>query len=74
MIFSTVDPKSLFYAGNVLFKTINGGHSWDVLSPDLTRSTWDIPKSVGIYTSDKLKTMPRRGVIYTVRVSLTGKR
>jgi len=69
VIFSTVEPKSLFYAGNVLFKTINGGHSWDVLSPDLTRSTWDIPKSVGIYTSDKLKTMPRRGVIYTIAPS-----
>jgi len=69
VIFSTVDPKSLFYAGNVLFKTINGGNSWQVLSTDLTRSTWDIPKSVGIYTSDKLKTMPRRGVIYTVAPS-----
>ncbi|BAU52152.1 WD40/YVTN/BNR-like repeat-containing protein [Mucilaginibacter gotjawali] len=69
VIFSTVDPKSLFYAGNVLFKTINGGNSWAVLSPDLTRSSWEIPKSVGIYNSDKLKTMPRRGVIYTVAPS-----
>lgn len=69
VVFSTVDPKSLFYAGNVLFKTINGGNSWAVLSPDLTRSSWEIPKSVGIFTSDKLKTMPRRGVIYTVAPS-----
>ena len=69
VIFSTVDPKSLFYAGNVLFKTVNGGNSWAVLSPDLTRSTWDIPRSVGIYNSDKLKTMPRRGVIYTIAPS-----
>lgn len=69
VVFSTVDPKSLFYAGNVLFKTINGGNSWAVISPDLTRSTWEIPKSVGIYNSDKLKTMPRRGVIYTVAPS-----
>jgi len=69
VIFSTVDPKSLFYAGNVLFKTINGGNSWDVLSPDLTRKSWDIPKSVGIFASDKLKTMPQRGVIYTIAPS-----
>ncbi len=69
VIFSPIDPKSLFYAGNVLFKTIDGGHSWSALSPDLTRSAWDIPASVGIYTSDKLKTMPRRGVIYTVAPS-----
>jgi photosystem II stability/assembly factor-like uncharacterized protein len=69
VIFSTVDPKSLFYAGNVLFKTVNGGNSWDVISPDLTRSTWSIPESVGIYSTDNLKTMPQRGVIYTVAPS-----
>ncbi len=69
IIFSTVDPHSLFYAGNVLFKTINGGNSWQILSPDLTRNTWDVPASVGIYTSDKLKKMPQRGVIYTIAPS-----
>jgi len=69
VIFSTVDNRSLFYAGNVLFKTTNGGNSWDVISPDLTRTTWDIPESVGIYRTDKLKQMPQRGVIYTVAPS-----
>ena len=69
VIFSPVDNKSLYYAGNVLFKTMNGGSSWEIISPDLTRATWDIPKSVGIYTTEKLKTMPRRGVIYTVAPS-----
>jgi photosystem II stability/assembly factor-like uncharacterized protein len=69
IIFSPLDPKCLFYAGNVLFKTITGGSSWEVISPDLTRKTWDIPASVGIYTSDKLKTMPQRGVIYTIAPS-----
>jgi len=49
VIFSPVDHKSLFFAGNVLFKTINGGNSWQTISPDLTRSTWDIPESVGIF-------------------------
>ena len=69
VLFSPVDPKTLFFAGNVLFKTNNGGHSWQVISPDLTRESWDIPASVGIYTSDELKKMPRRGVIYTVAPS-----
>jgi len=69
VIFSTVDNKSLFYAGNVLFKTTNGGNSWDVISPDLTRTTWDIPKSVGIFNTDNLKQMPQRGVIYTIAPS-----
>ncbi len=69
VLFSPIDPKVLYFAGNVLFKTTNGGHSWEEISPDLTRATWDIPASVGIYTTDALKTMPRRGVIYTVAPS-----
>ena len=69
VLFSPIDPKTLFYAGNVLFKTRNGGNSWKVISPDLSRQSWDIPKSVGIYTTEDLKTMPRRGVIYTIAPS-----
>jgi len=69
VIFSPVDNKTLFYAGNVLFKTLDGGNSWAVISPDLTRTTWDVPESVGIYSTDNLKKMPQRGVIYTVAPS-----
>lgn len=69
VLFSPVDKKTLYYAGNVLFKTLNGGHSWQVISPDLSRESWDIPASVGIYTTDQLQKMPRRGVIYTVAPS-----
>jgi photosystem II stability/assembly factor-like uncharacterized protein len=32
------DPKVMYHAGNVLFKTVNGGLSWEVISPDLTRN------------------------------------
>lgn len=69
VLFSPIDPKTLYFAGNVLFKTTNGGSNWQVISPDLTREKWDIPASVGIYTAEELKTMPRRGVIYTVAPS-----
>ena len=69
VLFSPIDPETLYFAGNVLFKTRDGGNSWQVISPDLTRETWDIPSSVGIYTTNDLKTMPRRGVIYTVAPS-----
>jgi photosystem II stability/assembly factor-like uncharacterized protein len=69
VLFSPLDPKTLYFAGNVLFKTTNGGHSWETISPDLTRETWDIPESIGIYKTDELKKMPRRGVIYTVAPS-----
>lgn len=70
VLFSPIDPKTLFFAGNVLFKTQNGGDSWQVISPDLTRERYEeIPESIGVYRSDGMKTMPRRGVIYAVAPS-----
>ena len=69
VLFNPIDKKTLYYAGNVLFKTKDGGNNWQVISPDLSRESWDIPASVGIYTNDDMKKMPRRGVIYTVAPS-----
>jgi photosystem II stability/assembly factor-like uncharacterized protein len=69
VLFSPVDPHVLYYAGNVLFKTADGGNSWQVISPDLTRETYDIPQSIGVYAKPEMATMPRRGVIYTVAPS-----
>jgi photosystem II stability/assembly factor-like uncharacterized protein len=69
VLFNPIDKKTLYYAGNVLFKTMNGGNSWQVISPDLSREKWEVPESVGIYTKEDMKTMPRRGVIYTVAPS-----
>jgi photosystem II stability/assembly factor-like uncharacterized protein len=31
------DPKVVYHGGNVLFKTTDGGQSWEAISPDLTR-------------------------------------
>lgn len=69
IVFSPIDKKTLYYAGNVLFKTLNSGSSWQIISPDLTREEYDIPASVGIYTKEDMKTMKRRGVIYTIAPS-----
>ncbi len=70
VMFSPVDKKTLYFAGNVLFKTQNGGNSWQVISPDLTRETYDeIPASVGVYTTESMKKMPRRSVIYALAPS-----
>ncbi len=66
VLFSPVDNKTLYYAGNILFKTTNGGQSWDIISPDLTREEYDVPECIGVYRDEKMKTMQRRGVIYTV--------
>jgi photosystem II stability/assembly factor-like uncharacterized protein len=37
MLFSPNDPKLLYAGANVLMGTRDGGHSWSVMSPDLTR-------------------------------------
>jgi photosystem II stability/assembly factor-like uncharacterized protein len=69
VIFSQVDKKSLFFAGNVLFKTLDGGNSWQIISPDLSREKWEVPENIGVYKTKEMETMPRRGVIYTVAPS-----
>jgi photosystem II stability/assembly factor-like uncharacterized protein len=69
IIFSTVDPHVLYFGSNVLFKTLNGGHSWDVISPDLTRQNYDVPSSYGMYTEGNLDRAKNRGVIYTIAPS-----
>ena len=69
VLFSPVDHKTLFFAGNIIFKTTNGGSSWETISPDLTRETWDIPASVGIYNTEEVKKMRQRGVVYSLAPS-----
>jgi photosystem II stability/assembly factor-like uncharacterized protein len=69
VLFSPIDPKTLYFAGNVVFKTTTGGQSWETISSDLTRETYDIPPSVGVFSNDKMKTMPRRGVVYSLAPS-----
>lgn len=36
ILISPHDPKTVYTAGNFLFRTTDGGRSWEVISPDLT--------------------------------------
>jgi photosystem II stability/assembly factor-like uncharacterized protein len=38
IVFSPHDPKTLYYGGEMLFKTADNGMSWTIISPDLTRN------------------------------------
>ena len=38
IVFSPHDPKTLYFAGEMLFKTTDAGMSWTIISPDLTRN------------------------------------
>ena len=69
VLFSPVDPHTLYFSSNVLWKTTNGGQSWDQISPDLTRETWEVPANVGKYRGTPAAAVTQRGVIYTIAPS-----
>jgi photosystem II stability/assembly factor-like uncharacterized protein len=69
VVFSPADPHVLYLAGNVVFKTTNGGHSWDVISPDLSREAPEVPDSIGVFRKPEMAKQPRRGVIYALAPS-----
>jgi photosystem II stability/assembly factor-like uncharacterized protein len=67
IMFAPADPHVLYFAAQVLFKTTNGGQSWEIISPDLTRTDPGVPASLGVYAS-KVQSVPR-GVIYSLAPS-----
>ena len=71
ILFSPVDPHTLYFASNTLWKTTTGGQSWDRISPDLSRETWEVPANVGKYRGTPASRVTRRGVIYTIAPSHT---
>ena len=68
-MFSPLDPHVLFYAANVLFKTTDGGHSWQTISGDLTRPHPGIPASLGSMAAKDPGADKQRGVIYSLAPS-----
>jgi photosystem II stability/assembly factor-like uncharacterized protein len=69
VVFSPVDPHVLYFATNTLWKTTNGGQSWQQISPDLTRATFEVPANVGKYRNEETAKPVQRGVIYSVAPS-----
>lgn len=47
LINSPHNPKVMYYGGNVLFKSTNGGLKWEPISPDLTRDEEDKQREGG---------------------------
>src|SRR5204863_9449728 len=66
LLFSPVDPHVLFLGGNVLFKTTDAGHQWQVISLDLSRERPEVPESISVYRAPALCRQPRRGVFDTM--------
>ncbi len=69
VLFSPVDPKTLYFAANTIWKTTDGGQHWTAISPDLTRPSWEAPPCVGKYRGTPAAQSTQRGVIYTIAPS-----
>jgi photosystem II stability/assembly factor-like uncharacterized protein len=69
VVFSPFNPHELFFSANVLFKTVNAGKSWEVISPDLSRESYETPPNLGVFAASDPEKGKHRGVIYAVAPS-----
>jgi photosystem II stability/assembly factor-like uncharacterized protein len=69
LLFSPVDPHVLYLGSQTLLRTTDGGQHWESISPDLTRPSYQIPASLGVFTSADPQKGKHRGVIYTIAPS-----
>ncbi|HEY2017418.1 MAG TPA: glycoside hydrolase, partial [Bryobacteraceae bacterium] len=66
VLFSPVDPHTLYMGAQVVLKTTNGGGSWEAISPDLSRESYEVPASVASYGEAAKTQATRRGVVYSI--------
>jgi len=69
LIFSQADPHDLYLGGNVVFKTIDGGQTWQVISPDLARPKMILPPNLGDLANGKASEGTHRGEVYALAPS-----
>ncbi|MGE5236796.1 MAG: WD40/YVTN/BNR-like repeat-containing protein [Acidobacteriota bacterium] len=69
LVFGERDPHELYFSHQVLFRTADGGQTWQVLSPDLTREDPGVPANLDPSTAADAPAGTRRGVIYTIAPS-----
>jgi photosystem II stability/assembly factor-like uncharacterized protein len=69
LIFSPAAPHTLYLGSNVLFKTTDAGHSWQIISPDLTREDPGAPPNLGDLAANDPAKGKHRGVIYSLAPS-----
>ncbi len=69
LAFSPADPHALYLAGNVVFKTTDGGEHWKTISPDLTRPAGPAPANLGIFGQTAGAKRAHRGVVYALGLS-----
>ncbi len=66
---SQADKNKLYFSHQMLFRTSNGGNTWDQISPDLTREDPGVPANLDPITAKYGLASPRKGVIYAIAPS-----
>ncbi|HEY0702995.1 MAG TPA: hypothetical protein VGD60_09535 [Candidatus Acidoferrales bacterium] len=69
LIFSQADPHTLYLGSNVVFKTTDGAHTWQIISPDLTREDPGVPGNLGSLVASDPAKGKHRGVVYSLAPS-----
>ncbi len=69
LIFSPVEPHTLFLGAQLVLKTTDGAHTWQAISDDLTRASYELPASVASYGEAAKREATRRGVVYALAPS-----
>ena len=66
VLFSPKDPHILYVGFQSVVKTADGGKTWETISPDLSRESYDLPASVAAYPEAAKAQATRRGVVYAL--------
>jgi photosystem II stability/assembly factor-like uncharacterized protein len=66
LVFSPLDPHLLYFGAQFVLRTDNAGHSWKIISPDLTKRAAASSDSSSNASKEKQED---RGVVYTIAPS-----
>jgi photosystem II stability/assembly factor-like uncharacterized protein len=66
LVFSPIDPHVLYFGSQMLFRTTDGGGSWQAISPDLSREDPGVPPNLDAATAADVPKGKRHGVVYTI--------
>jgi len=69
LVFSQAGAHALYFSNQYVWKTANGGGSWQRISEDLTRENPGVPSNLDAATAADAFAGPRQGVVYTIAPS-----
>jgi len=69
IVVSPQNPRVLYMSHQRIFRSADGGLSWQLISPDLTRPRNVVPPNLDAATIADSTGLPRRGVVYWIAPS-----